>query len=213
MESKPNPLEQSWKTLFTANVAGAYCTNREAEAAPLEWELKRAGGEVNLEAFTTLLQEAGSLDKEDVLETVACWGGEKQCLARFLSARDGNHVLAKEMFDDTVAYRRTHRVSALWGIHEGVADERLGPIAAMRPLWSGFYVGMTKDGSPVQYNRVEFLEPSRLLGSLAQLSCPALLPSSLAQLSCPALLPSSLAQYPDRSNPDLASISLACRVR
>ena len=67
------------------------------------------------------------------------------------------------MLEETVQYRLENRVSALWGVHEG-KDERMGAIAELRPLWTGMYVGLTKCGSPVQYNRAEFLEPSRLLG-------------------------------------------------
>jgi len=64
------------------------------------------------------------------------------------------------MLDTCATFRAEQRISSLWELK----DERLEVVREVRPWWTGQFVGLTRDGSPVQYNKLEFLRPSELLG-------------------------------------------------
>ena len=135
-----------------------------------EEQMGRFGGETEdrvskedkLADFTEMLIDSGFFDRPEALEMMTLYGGEKTCLVRFLSARDGDLKAAHEMLEACLQWRSEEKVDAIWQISD--EDERIDAIKQVRPWWTGTYMGLTRDGSPVQYSRIEFLDAGKLLG-------------------------------------------------
>jgi hypothetical protein len=90
------------------------------------------------------------------------YGGEESCLARFLTAREGHVEKACEMMTTSFNFRREHDVS---GIILPDNIERLAVLKKIREYWTATFFGVTSDGSPIQYHRVELLRPAVLMKS------------------------------------------------
>ena len=88
------------------------------------------------------------------------FGNKKTCLARFLTAREGNIDKAEEMITTTFEFRRQHDVS---GCIRSTNLERLQTLQEIRNYWTATFFGLTNDGSPIQYHRVEYLRPAVLM--------------------------------------------------
>ena len=90
------------------------------------------------------------------------YGGEKSCLSRFLTARDGNLDKAQDMMTTSFNFRRERDVSGCIHPHN---VERLAMLKRIRDYWTASFFGLTSDGSPIQYHRVELLRPAVLMKS------------------------------------------------
>jgi hypothetical protein len=119
--------------------------------------------EVTFSKFQSLMDEYIStceLDPAVWEEFFAAFGNKRTCLSRFLTARDGNPNNAAVMMKNTFQFRLENRVSQI--VYPG--DDRLGLCKRIRDYWTGTFFGVTEDGSPVQYHRVELLRPPLLMG-------------------------------------------------
>jgi hypothetical protein len=90
------------------------------------------------------------------------YGNKKSALCRFLTARDGNIEKALNMITTTYEFRLEHDVS---GCITSNDLERLAILEAIRNYWTATFFGLTEDGSPIQYHRIEYLRPSILMKS------------------------------------------------
>jgi hypothetical protein len=120
---------------------------------------RRSKGPANFAKFVTLLGH-DYLTSKSVVETLDAFGGKETCLMRFLCARDGNLQAAARMFYATVAWRNEQQVFPLY---HSSGDPRLEIVKLIRPLWSGEFVGCTRDGSPVQIFQMKAMCPDKLL--------------------------------------------------
>lgn len=104
-------------------------------------------------------KEANASRRQDVLTSIARYGGERSCLTRFLRAH-GDINLAEKMFRATMAWRE----------EAGVNSILQNPIAAkvwqrMRPIWPAVSCGITPQGNAVIYFRLAHMNKLHQLAS------------------------------------------------
>lgn len=99
---------------------------------------------------TTPLQE--NSEASDAIRTLQCFGGERNCLSRFLRARKLDVDASERMLRNTIEYRQGMRVnSLLW-------DPGARKVwKSLRPVWPMSAVLFTKEGNPVTYCRMAHL--------------------------------------------------------
>ena len=100
----------------------------------------------------------------------ASYGGEASLLARFATASERDHETTLSRVRATLEFRERERVHALVGRAlpealqaDGPPDPRLEVVCKVRPFWAGTFCGLTRDGSPIQYHRVAYLDNELLL--------------------------------------------------
>ncbi|CAE8640395.1 unnamed protein product [Polarella glacialis] len=141
-----------------SRVIGGRELRDEAERGA-EVDLRRARGSESVGRFAALLVD--ELHLAHAAESLEAYGGRQSCLLRFLCARDGDLDAAAAMFRQTASWRAETGIGTLHGLSR--SDPRWEVVNAIRPWWTGHFVGSTQDGSPVQIHRIEYLQPDKLL--------------------------------------------------